>query len=319
MGSAFQFIDDYEVSRGGRSKSDPAGVALLMRDHGDCLDIVPSPSAAYLLPNLFEFSPVRKESVSLGHGQVKLLDHYVIYVMAGLKEGLSPYALGAPMSAEAAGAPEPFGPAIAGLAKGGRLELPPIPVGPRREASRGIAPLPVPSNETMASLAVDTRQGPSECDVAEDAVLTPDASIAEIASRIARLSGLGDGSLAKLFGVERETFCRWRTGVLKNPRVGNRRRLGLLLRLLEDLDGRQVHINNWLLNQLPTGDLTPYDLLAQGRIDEVAHLAVAIGVDVVEGDTSPLSVSEATDQGLLVFDDDDQWAVVNVEGEQHDR
>ena len=91
------------------------------------------------------------------------------------------------------------------------------------------------------------------------------------------------------------------------------------MRLLEDLDRRQVHINNWLLNQLHTGDLTPYDLFAQGRIDEVAHLAVAIGVDVVEGDTSPLSVGEATDQGLLVFDDDDQWAVVNVEGEQHDR
>ncbi len=318
MGSAFQFIDDYEVSRGVRSKSDPAGVALLMRDHGDCLDIVPSPSAAYLLPDLFEFSPVRKESVGFGHGQVKLLDHYVIYVMAGPKEDLTPYALGAPMGAEMAIAPEPFGPAIAGL-KGGYLELPPIPIGPRREAGRAIAPLPVLHNDTMASLAVGTRQEPSECDVAEDTVLTPDASVAEIASRIARLSGLGDGSLAKLFGVERETFCRWRTGVLKNPLVGNRRRLGLLLRLLEDLDRRQVHINNWLLNQLHTGDLTPYDLLAQGRIDEVAHLAVAIGVDVVEGDTSPLSVGEATHQGLLVFDDDDQWAVVNVEGEQHDR
>ena len=152
---------------------------------------MPSPSAAYLLPDLFEFSPVRKESVSFGHGQVKLLDHYVIYVMAGPKEDLSPYVLGASMGAEMAIVPEPFGPTIAGL-KGGHLELPPIPIGPRREAGRAIAS--AGAQRHMASLAVETRQESSECDVAEDTALTPDASIAELASRIARLSGLGMGA-----------------------------------------------------------------------------------------------------------------------------
>lgn len=115
--------------------------------------------------------------------------------------------------------------------------------------------------------------------------LAPDASVAEVASRIAALSELSDELLASLFKVERETFCRWRTGVLTNPRVGNRRRLGLLLALLEDLTGRQVNIKDWLLNSVTPQALTPYQLLERGRIDEVAFLAASIGEPSVDRDT----------------------------------
>ncbi|MFX4427843.1 hypothetical protein ABTA68_19650, partial [Acinetobacter baumannii] len=86
------------------------------------------------------------------------------------------------------------------------------------------------------------------------------------------------------FKIERETFCRWRSGALANPRVGNRRRLGLLLALLEEMAGREVNIKDWLLNFTTPEGLTPYQLLDRGRIDEVAYLASSVGEPGVERD-----------------------------------
>lgn len=134
--------------------------------------------------------------------------------------------------------------------------------------------------------------------------LPVDASIADIASRIAALSGLSDELLAELFKVERETFCRWRTGALTNPRVGNRRRLALLLGLVDDLAARQVSIKDWLLNSVTPEGFTPYDLLERGRIDEVAFLSASIGESPVARDARVVTGEEIEP---LLFGDDDVW------------
>jgi hypothetical protein len=139
-----------------------------------------------------------------------------------------------------------------------------------------------------------------------------DAPVSDVASRIAALSAMSDELLADLFKVERETFCRWRTGALPNPRVGNRRRLGRLLRLLEDLSARDINIKDWLLNSITPYGATPYQLLARGRIDDVAFLATAIGEEEVQRD-SRLSVAEEPES--LQFGDDDSW---DYESPEHD-
>jgi hypothetical protein len=100
-----------------------------------------------------------------------------------------------------------------------------------------------------------------------------DATVAEIATQLAAISSLTDGELASLFRVARETFQRWRTGELMNPHAANRRRLWLLLRLFQDLAERDVKVHDWLVNVSEIDDLTPYELLERGRIDDVEHLA----------------------------------------------
>lgn len=105
-----------------------------------------------------------------------------------------------------------------------------------------------------------------------------DASVAEIATSIAEITGLNDGELARVFRVARETFQRWRTGELTNPNVANRRRLGLLYRLLDDLARRDVRVDQWLRNVSDIDDLTPYELLERGRLDDVEHLAAHLPV-----------------------------------------
>jgi hypothetical protein len=286
--SAFQVVDDYESQRSGRVADDMLGVTVLTRSQPAGFDVVASPSAAYLVPDLLGFSLATREGGEIGHQQYKLLDRGVIYCVVGAVDRLAqadPYA-------------------------GWRQETP---------FAAGEAAVPVVDPPEGASRLQALLGEPSIDSAREAQELPVDAPVAAIATRVAQISGLDDARLARLFGVERETFCRWRTGALANPRVGNRRRLGLLLRLLEDLRARDVNVNSWLLNRAAVDELTPYDLLARGRIGEVAQLAVAIGADVVETDDRRVSVREATDQGLLVFDDDDQWTVVNVEGEPHDR
>lgn len=145
----------------------------------------------------------------------------------------------------------------------------------------------------MASAMTEPAKVPPPC----KAHVAIDSSIAAIASRIYEISGLDDGLLAALFKVQRETFNRWRTGVLTNPRRGNRRRLTLLLRLFEDLAAREIPTRDWLLNTIDEEERTPYDLLARGRIDKVAHLAAAIGVP------APIRALDVH-EGELVFGDD---------------
>ena len=147
----------------------------------------------------------------------------------------------------------------------------------------------------------------------EETPVEAGASIEEIASRIYQLSDLSDEELARVFQVTRETFNRWRSGALTNPTVGSRRRAGLLLRLFEDLDTRRVTLKDWLLNTPTIDDLTPYELLVAGRLDEVAYLAAGL----VEPGVSDAKSDERLEEEL-VFGEDDRWEVVELEDADDD-
>ena len=84
--------------------------------------------------------------------------------------------------------------------------------------------------QTGVVLLDEPGSGIAEPDALHNEPLPPDAPVEEIALPIHQLTGLSDEELAQLFKVTRETFNRWRTGVLTNPTPGSRRRLGLLLR-----------------------------------------------------------------------------------------
>ena len=162
--------------------------------------------------------------------------------------------------------------------------------------------------------------------------LPADASVAEIATRIGGISNLSDGDLAQLFGVARETFQRWRTGELVKPTRANRRRLGLLLRLLEDLDRREVQVSEWLRNVTEIDDLTPYELLKRGRLDDAEHLAARLpstsAPRILEG-ADGMAVTHATDLPTcaprrgepaedLVLEDDEDWVEIETEAVEDD-
>jgi hypothetical protein len=164
------------------------------------------------------------------------------------------------------------------------------------------------------------------------AELPADASVAEIATRIAGISNLSDGDLAQLFGVARETFQRWRTGELTKPTRANRRRLGLLLRLLADLDRREVQVSEWLRNVTEIDDLTPYELLKQGRLDDAEHLAAQLpstsAPRILEG-ADGMAVTHANDLPTfaprrnepaedLVLEDDEDWVEIETEAVEDD-
>jgi hypothetical protein len=153
-----------------------------------------------------------------------------------------------------------------------------------------------------------------------------DASVAEIATRIAEITGLSDGELARVFKVARETFQRWRTGELTNPNVGNRRRLGLLLRLLDDLEGRDVRVDQWLRNVSAIDSLSPYELLERGRLDDVEHLAAQIpggrapepvladdGLPVTRAHGYPAFARRVDEPLVDVAEDDEGWEEVEAE------
>jgi hypothetical protein len=143
---------------------------------------------------------------------------------------------------------------------------------------------------------------------AEATTLLPaDASMQAIASRVRELSGLSDARLADLFKVTRETFNRWRSGSLANPTESARRRVGMVLHLLEELAAHGVNINDWLQNPNASDGITPYDLLLRGRIDKAAYLAAAL-------DEVPLPTRADLDEQALVFDDDDEgWESFDIE------
>ena len=154
-----------------------------------------------------------------------------------------------------------------------------------------------------------------------------DASVAEIATRIAEISRLTDGELARVFRVARETFQRWRTGELTNPHAANRRRLGLLMRLLGDVNNRDVHVDQWLRNVSNIENLTPYELLERGRLDDVESLAARIPpaaapVPATADDGTPVTraagypgFGRRSDEPLVdvVPDDEEGWMEVEAE------
>lgn len=162
--------------------------------------------------------------------------------------------------------------------------------------------------------------------------LRADATVAEVATRIAGISNLSDGGLAQLFGVARETFQRWRTGELTKPTRANRRRLGLLLRLLEDLDRREVKVDEWLQNVTGIDDLTPYELLKRGRLDDVEYLAAELpttpaprtsagadGMPVMRAADLPAFAPRRDEPSEdLVIDDDEGWVEIEAEAVEDD-
>lgn len=146
------------------------------------------------------------------------------------------------------------------------------PVAPAAEVSGLIVEL-LEDAPTLAGVRTFEVDRGLESPTSAPRTIGADASIAEIATRIAEITGLNDGELARVFKVARETFQRWRTGELTNPNVANRRRLGLLLRMVDDLAGREVRVDQWLRNVSDIESLTPYDLLERGRLDDVEYLA----------------------------------------------
>lgn len=277
----------------------PRGVRIVSFGHGDRVEVVASPASRYLLPELASgFSLVRKETRAPGGDVIFYGGDVVIDVMGRDEADVERFQgwfesprgelrWGDAIESDAA-------PAVGGFV--GELSI-----------GRGSLP------ESENAMIIDkSTSNVIELPAADDAPaiepLSPDAPVEKIASRIHQLTGLSDEELARLFKVARETFNRWRSGVLTNPTPGSRRRLGLLLRLLDDLGGRGVAIKDWLLNNPVKDGLTAYELLERGRIDEVAYLAAAIG-----GGYDYQAVEEAEVEEELVFGEDDHWEVVDLQ------
>jgi hypothetical protein len=270
------------------------------RDNGRFFDLMPSPHSSWLLPPLADCSLVRREFQSPAgsvrfEGEAIELREFNVSALADVWHGLF---TGASTGASALGQATASSPV--------RLTGMPFVVHDYGDAAllhrEGSPVVRVHEAEVKSreQLAVTTTLPGDDSTV----TVADDATVAEVASRVARLSGLSDERLAELFKVERETFCRWRTGVLTNPRMGNRRRLGLLLALLEDLHTRRVNIKDWLLNSVTDRGLTPYDLISRGRIDEAAFLAASVGEQPIERDQV---VAARTEPEPLTFGDDDVW------------
>lgn len=277
------------------------GVRVVTRDNGRYIDLMPSPSSSYLLPELANSSLVRREARS-GAGAIRFIAGDVVELIDEIDDVHALDALLFGMNlrvlrAGAVGASLALD-ALASFLTTGTLSH--ITLHTPTAAARTVASADAP---TFAELPA-----PATADATDDAVaepLAPDAPVSAIATRIAELSGLSDDQLAELFKIQRETYCRWRRGTLSNPRVGNRRRLGLLLSLLEELAHRQVNIKDWLLNAVIIEGLTPYELLDRGRIGDVAFAAASLGeTRVVARDPR---IATGMQEELLEFGDDDVW------------
>ena len=93
---------------------------------------------------------------------------------------------------------------------------------------------------------------------------------AEMATQVKERSGLTDEQLGRIFPVTREQFQRWRTGREDRPSEAHIRRMAALDDLLGDVATRVDSVRDWLL--IPSGDVSPYDLLCQARFEEVWRL-----------------------------------------------
>jgi hypothetical protein len=213
-------------------------------------------------------------------------------------------------------------PFVFSLGAGLRISSEPDPASLGRETTAlpealiGVNPYMTP-DAPLTVLAEPGRESPT---------LRDDATAAEIATRISELSGLSDAELARLFRVARETFQRWRTGELSSPTPPNRRRLNLLVGILTDLAARQVVVQDWLRNVSTIDALTPYELLAHGRIDAVENLAAQVagepprleqghdGMSVTRADGRPGFAPRGSEpsEDLDVADDAD-WVEVEAE------
>lgn len=200
-----------------------------------------------------------------------------------------------------------------------------------REASTlTTGPRAMPAIEPAAAPAeIKAAAAPAEVEPLPD-----DASVAQVATRLAELTGLHDRELGQLFPgqISREHFQRWRGGKSDNPTAANRRRLWFLLRLFERVAQGGVAIREWIRNPTVIEDKTPYDLLRVGRFDEAEYLAArmapapeAVEITSAEGRVvlldqgpprfTPRSEEPTTD---LVFEDDDLAEIEDDEDETDD-
>lgn len=261
------------------------GLRMVTRENGRCIDLMPSPLSYYLLPPLADASLVRREArqgpgaLRFSGGVVELSDE--IHDLDAAESILS--AVDLPTLGRGIAAGAVFALVFALLTRRG------APTAPSSLATTPPFGLDVPGS---ASMTLEP--------------LAADAPISAIATRVARLSGLSDERLADLLNVERETFLRWRSGALPNPRIGNRRRLGLLLGLFEELATHTGAVKDWLLNFVTPSGLTPYELLAQGRIDDVAYLAASLDPGA-RPDQRDAARHLDLELEPLQFGDDDTW------------
>ena len=270
------------------------GLRIVSFDDRDHLEVVTSPASRYLLPGLWDFSLVRKETRAPGRNQVIFYEGDVVIdaiaqdeeVMARLQDWFA--------------------------APRGRLEwrhgVESEP-GELLDVAESALERKVADRPSELAAPIVIEDSVAVVDEVSDEPLSKDASVEAIASRIHALTDLSDEDLARLFKVTRETFNRWRSGVLTNPTAGSRRRLGLLLGLLEDLTSRDVSIKDWLLNAPVRDELTPYQLLEAGRIGDVAYLAAGLGS---ERRYDYQSAGEEAEEEL-VFGDDARWEAFDSE------
>lgn len=275
-----RFIDSYTqprqmathtLARGAGNWMKTQDTSMVVRD-GTFIRVIPSASSRYLLPDLHgpDFSLLQRGTMPSHRPNLAFYNGLLCVHGIGQEADVQRWA--------------------AWLREPGRVVMFPL----TESATADAAPVACMTPTGPAD------QGAPETAIAEPTV-APDSSTAAIASRIYQLSGLDDEQLAALFKVQRETFNRWRTGVLTNPRAGSRRRLALLRRLFEDLAARGVPLRDWLLNTIDDESRTPYDLLARGRIDTVAYLAATIGT------AAPQARELELNQDELVFGEDDVW------------
>lgn len=110
---------------------------------------------------------------------------------------------------------------------------------------------------------------PTATEATEDPAPAPD-SFAELATQVKERSGLTDEQLGKIFPVTREQFQRWRTGKEDRPSTAHIRRMAALNEMFADAATRVEIVRDWLL--IPSGGLSPYDLLCQARFEEAWRL-----------------------------------------------
>lgn len=103
-------------------------------------------------------------------------------------------------------------------------------------------------------------------------------SPALVAQEVRALSGLTSEMLGAIFPVARESYQRWISG-RSTPATGDVRRLLTLRHLFRDLRSRVPDVRSWLLTPIDhphSRGSTPYDLLRQGKINDVWDLIIEI-------------------------------------------
>ena len=102
--------------------------------------------------------------------------------------------------------------------------------------------------------------------------------------------------------------------------------------LLTDLASRDVRVDQWLRNVSDIEDLTPYELLERGRLDDIERLAAQLPADwkprlATAPDGSPVTRADAFPAFALRRDepaadlaqgDDEGWEEVEAEAADDD-